>query len=127
MGIPTNCVVAHGLIRAVLRDAVVQDELPEDQLNDVRTRVRDLIASDVALAHFTMDKDAAMLQYDGAMLETPRRLDAGVTTLDLVYVDGVILFHATTPLLPSAAYLGEVEVTRVSGHCTRCSASNSCD
>jgi hypothetical protein len=90
-----------------------QADLPVERLAELNAGVAALIAADVPLAHFELPTAEALTLYDAAFVETSRRPDASVTTLDLVYVPEVLLFYATAPLLPSAGYLESVDVQRV--------------
>jgi hypothetical protein len=95
---------------------VVQEDLPEAVLKTIAAEVQALVDANVPLARFSMGVDAAQAAYNGAFLETPRRLDAGVTSVDLVYIEGVLLCSASAALLPAAGFLTRVDVQRV-GYC----------
>ena len=98
----------------IVRVGDTQADLSVTTLAELNAGVAALIAADVPLARFDLPTAEALRMYGTAFVETSRRLDASVMTLDLVYVPEVLLFHAMTPLLPSAGYLETVVVQRVS-------------
>lgn len=90
----------------------LEADLPVETLAEINAQLAALIAADAALAHFEAPTAEALATYDAAFVESSRRPDAGLTTLDLVYVDNLLLCYTTAPLLPSAGYLESVDVQR---------------
>jgi hypothetical protein len=108
--------MTHRVVVAAIHDAKQEDVSP-DALDEIRRRLNEVIAADVALKRFTLDKDTAYGMYDTAMVESSRRPDPSLTSFDMVYIDGLLLCLTTAPLLPSASYLGTVEITKVPSVC----------
>lgn len=90
--------------------ARAQEDPLDSVISALQDKIHELVQTNVPLRRFKLSKVEAERLYGRAMYDsTPVDVD----TLDLVYIDGLLLNVTTSPVLPHAGFLGTVSVNKV--------------